>query len=153
MHGTHSRAYSPAPIIDVDVAKTDTSFLTSKPSGTCPSNVPFSYSCNTWSDLRFFFLSMITDLRLVDSNGQGRILLVFSSVLPAFLLLFLSFLGALSVISVLSCHFLNGSRYLNLWVVPTMIFHCSLSLDFVCSSVRRSISMGNLLIGLSYTGN
>ena len=31
-----------------------------------------------------------------------------------------------------------------------MIFHYYLNLDFVCDGVRRSASLGDLLIGLSY---
>ena len=103
-------------------------------------------------DLTYVLLlrSVVTDLRLVDSGGRGGVLLVPSSVPPALLLLLPSFFGALSVISALSCHFLGGSRHLSLRVVPAMIFHRSLSLDFVCGGVRRSIFSGDLVIGLSY---
>ena len=31
-----------------------------------------------------------------------------------------------------------------------MIYYGSLTLDFVCDSLRQSISLGDLLIGLSY---
>ena len=93
---------------------------------------------------------VVTDLCLVDFSGRDEILLVLFLILPAFLLLFLSFLGALNVISALSCHFLGGSRHFSLGVVPTMIFHGSLSLDFVCSNLHWSISLGDLLISLPY---
>ena len=99
-----------------------------------------------------FLPFVVTSLRFIDSGGQNKILLVPSSVPSVFLFFFLSFLGAFSVISALSCYFLGGSRHLSLGVVSAMIFHCSLSLDFVCGRVRQLISSRDLLIGLSYVG-
>ena len=46
MHGTRSKASSLASVIDVKVAKTNTSFLTSETLGTCLSNISFCYGCN-----------------------------------------------------------------------------------------------------------
>ena len=93
---------------------------------------------------------MVINLHLVDSGGRGRILLIFFLVTSALLLLLPNFLGALSVISALSCHFLGGSRHLSLGVDLAMIFHRSLGLDFVCGGVGRSILSGDLLVGLLY---
>ena len=42
MHGTHSKAFFLAPVTDVEVAKTDTSFLAT--SDTCLNSVPSCYS-------------------------------------------------------------------------------------------------------------
>ena len=87
--------------------------------------------------------SVVTDLRLVDSSGRGRILFGFVlfllHVLPGLI-------GRLGILS--------GSRHgsLSLGFVPAMIVHCSLSLDLVCGSMGRLISSGDLLIGLSYVG-
>ena len=95
-------------------------------------------------DLTYVLLrSMVTDLRLVDSGGRGGIPLGF----VLFLLLVLpGLIGRLGI--------LGGSRHgsLSLGFVPAIIFHHSLSLDLVCGSVGRSISSGDLLIGLSYVG-
>ena len=95
-------------------------------------------------DLTYVFLcSVVTDLRFIDSGGRSAILLGF----VLFLLLVLpGLIGSLEI--------LGGSRHrsLGLGFVPAMIFHRSLSLDLVCDSVGRSISSGDLLIGLSYVG-
>ena len=88
-----------------------------------------------------FFRFVVTDLRLVDFGGRGRIPLGF----VLFLLLVLpGFIGRLGI--------LGRSRHgsLSLGFVPAMIFHRFLSLDLVCGSVGRLISSGDLLIGLSY---
>ena len=87
--------------------------------------------------------SMVTELRLVDSGGRGGILLGFVLLL---LLVLPGLIGRLGI--------LGRSRYgsLSLGFVPAMIFHCSLSLDFVCSDVGRSIPLGDLLVGFSYVG-
>ena len=47
MQGTRSRASFLAPVVDVEVAETDTSFLTFEALDTCLQSVPFCYSCNT----------------------------------------------------------------------------------------------------------
>ena len=94
-------------------------------------------------DLTYVFLlpPMVTDLRLIDSSGQGGIPLGFVLFL---LLIFPNLIGKLGI--------LGRSRYgnLSLGFVPMMIFHCSLSLNFVCSGMCRLISLEDLLIGLLY---
>ena len=45
MQGTRSRAFFLASVVDVEVAKTDTSFLAAP--DTCLQSVPSCYSCNT----------------------------------------------------------------------------------------------------------
>ena len=100
-----------------------------------------------------FFRSVVTLFRgisCVDSSGWGRVFLIYSSILPALLLLFPSFLGAFSVISALSCHFFGRNRHLSLTVVPAKIIHRSVSLDFMCGGVHQFMSSGDLLIGLLY---
>ena len=47
MQGTRSRASSLAPVVDVEVAETDTSFLTSETLDTCLHSVPICCSYNT----------------------------------------------------------------------------------------------------------
>ena len=95
-------------------------------------------------DLIYVFLcSVVTNLRPVDSGGRGGIPLAFVLFL---LLVCPGLIGRLGI--------LGGSRHgsLSLGFVPTIIFHCSLSLDLVSGIVGRSISSGDLLIGLSYVG-
>ena len=95
-------------------------------------------------DLTYVLLcSVVTDLRLVDSGGRSRIPLGFM----LFLLLVLpGLIGRLEI--------LDGSRHgsLSLGFDSAIIFHRSLSLDLVCGSVGRLISLGDLLIDLSYVG-
>ena len=150
MHETYSKTSSIASIIDVEVVETNTSFLTFLTLGII--QVMSFYIIVVTRDLTYvlYLPFVVTDLRLVDSSGRNRLPLILFLVLPTLLLLLLSFFKALSGISALSGHFLGGSRYLSLGVVPAMIFHCSLSLDFVCGGVRRLISLEDLLIGLSY---
>ena len=90
-----------------------------------------------------FLPSLVTDLRLVDSGDRGGILLGFVLLL---VLVLPGLIGRLGI--------LGRSRYrsLSLGFVPTMMFHRSLSLDFVCGGVGRSIPSGDLLVGLSYVG-
>ena len=97
-----------------------------------------------------FILFVVIDLRPINSNDRSGIFLVPSLVLSALFLSFLSFLGALSIISALNCHFLGRSRHLSLGVVPAMIFYYFLSLDFVCSGVHQWMSSRDLLIGFLY---
>ena len=89
----------------------------------------------------FFFPFVVTELHLVDSNGRGGIPLSFV------LLLFLVFSGLIGRLGIL-----GKSRYgsLSLGFVPAMIFYCSLSLDFVCGGVGRSIPLRDLLVSLLY---
>ena len=91
----------------------------------------------------FFLLSIVTDLCVIDSCGRDRIPLGFVLLL---LLVFSGLIGRLRI--------LNKSKYgsFSLGFVFAMIFYRSLSLDFVCTRVSRSIPSGDLLIGLSYVG-
>lgn len=75
---------------------------------------------------------MLTLMTRVESS-----LLVLFLILPTLFLLLPSFVGALIVIGALSCHFLGRCKHgsLNLVVVPVMIFHHSLNLDFMRGSV------------------
>ena len=87
-------------------------------------------------------LAGLSGLSCVYSGGRdGAFLLDF----VLFLLLFLpSLIRRLGI--------LGGSRHgsLSLRFVPAMIFYRSLSLDFVCGSMGRSISSRDLLLSLSY---
>ena len=87
------------------------------------------------------FLSIVTDFCFVDSGGWRKIPLGFMLFL---LLVFSGLIGRLGI--------LGRSRYRNLSLrsVPALVFHCSLSLDFVCGGVGQLILLGDLLVGLSY---
>ena len=81
---------------------------------------------------------MITDLYLVDSDGRvGGISLSF---VPLLLFLLLGFIRRLGIL---------GESF-NLGFVPAIIFHRSLSLDFMCGNIYRSDSSENLMIGFLY---
>ena len=139
-------------VTDKEVAKTTTSFLALY---TCWRRGPFVVVITRDIGRVRFFRSGATLFQVVscvDSGGWDGILLIFSSVPPTLLLLLPSFFGALSIISALSCHFLSRSKHrsLGLGIVLAMIFHCSLSLDFLCGDVGRLISLGDLVIGLLY---
>ena len=84
---------------------------------------------------------MVTDLCLVDSSGQDGILLGFMLLL---LLIFPNLIGRLRILG------RSGYKSLSLRFDPTMIFHCSLGLDFVYGSMGQSIPLGDLFVGLSY---
>ena len=143
MQGTRFRASSLAPVIDVEVAMTDTSFLTFKTLGTYPQNVLFVTVIARDLTYVLFPPSVVTDLRLVDSGGRGGISIGFVLLL---LLVLLGLIGRSGI--------LGRSRYrsLSLRLVPAIIFHCSLNLYFVCSSVGRLIPSGNMLVSLAYVG-
>lgn len=90
----------------------------------------------------FFPPFVVTNLCFVGSNGRvGKIPL-------GFVLFFLFILPNL----IKKLEILGGSRYksLSLRFIPATIFHCSISLDFFCGSVRRLTSLEDLLIGLLY---
>ena len=89
-------------------------------------------------------LFLFSDLCFVNSGSQvGKILLGFVLFL---LFVFPNLIGRLEI--------LNESKHksLSFRFVLAIIFHRFLSLDFVYSNVRQSISTGDLLIGLSYIG-
>ena len=93
-------------------------------------------------DLIYVLLcSVVTDLRFVNSGGWGEIPLGFV------LLLLLVFPGLIGRPGILGR---SGYGSLSLRFVPAIIFHHSLGLDFVCGSVGRSISSGDLLVSFSY---
>ena len=62
MQGVRSRAFSLAPVVNVEVAETDTGFLTSETLDTCLHSAPICCSYNTWPHLGpsfFFFFSCL----------------------------------------------------------------------------------------------
>ena len=94
-------------------------------------------------DLNYVFLPLfvVIDFYFVDFNGQNGILLGFM------LFLFLVFPGFIERLEIL-----GRSRYrnLSLGLIPVMVFHCSMSLDFVCGDVGWSIPLRNLLVNFLY---
>ena len=97
----------------------------------------------TYILLLLFSSFLVSDLCRIDSSGWG-------DGIPLVLILFL-FLILPGLIFVRR-GILNGGRHgcLIPRFVPTMIFHRSLSLDFVCGSVSGSTSSENLYISLLY---
>lgn len=65
----------------------------------------------SWVRFFKFVTTLFKGVSYVDSGGWGRVFLVLSSISPTFFLLLLSFLGGLSVIRGLSCHFLGRNRH------------------------------------------
>ena len=95
-------------------------------------------------DLIYSFspLSVVTSLCFLDFGGRiGGIPLVFV------LVLFFISLGLIKRLGILGR---NRHRSLSLGFVFAMIFYCSLSLEFVCSSVCQLAFLRNLLIDLLY---
>ena len=86
----------------------------------------------------FFLLFVVIELYLINSGGRvGRIPFVFM-LLCLFLLP-----GIIRRLEIII-------ESLSFGFVPAIIFHCSLSLDFVCGGMCWLASLGNLLIGLLY---
>ena len=141
MKGTHFRVSSLAPAIDVEVVKSDISFLTFETPGNCSNNILFCYSCNMWSHLcpsSLFCGQQPPPCWLWWLGWNSPWLCATSSSCSSWPF------GRFGI--------LGGSRYRSLspGFVHTMIFHHSLNLDFGCSDVGQSISSGDLLIGLLY---
>ena len=133
-----NRVFSLVLVINIEIAKPNTSFWALKTMGTYLNNVFFCYNCNTKSHLCLFSLVVITDLCFIHfSNQVSRISLIFVLFL---LFLLLGLIGRLEILD----------RNLSLEFIPAMIFYCSLSLNFVCNSMRRLTFLKDLLIGFSY---
>ena len=89
------------------------------------------------------FFIFFPNLSRIDSNGWGgRIPLVFM-LLPPFILPEFIFVEK---------EILSGNRHKSLspGFGPTMIFHCFLGLNFICSSMDWLTSSEELLISLLY---
>ena len=131
-----SKACFLAPVINVEVAKTDTSFLTSKALDTWLYSL--LYIRVIIRDLNYVFLPppLVIDLCCIESGGRiGRIPLVFMLLS---LLIFLGLIGRLRILDE------SEHRSFSLRFVPVIIFYCSLSLKLVCSNVGPPSSLENL---------
>lgn len=86
-----TRAVSLIPVINIEVAKTNTSFLASKPLGCWMNSLFFCHSCNIWPCLHLFsfFFLLATSIALILLAGLVK------SCLSFHYFFFLSFLALL----------------------------------------------------------